>query len=162
MRLLITLLACGTLVCVGCQQSIPRLNAPPHGSTDRAHPLQSTLVYMTDNALLTTMSVSDVHFVPNRAMLNTLGEERLRRLAQIMEVYGGTIRLNLSTEDQELKDQRAGKVMNYLCELGVDTTRDVLVEDLPGGTGMSSQEAILIKAHEGTYNPNKQASSESQ
>ncbi len=64
--------------------------------------LQGTYVYMTDNALLESMSVADYHFLPNRPLLTTLGKQRLYRLAALVEEYGGEIRFNTTLRDERL------------------------------------------------------------
>ena len=106
---------------------------------------------------LADMTVTDIHFVPNRAALNTLGEERLCRLAALMEIYGGTIRLNTSLTDEALVKERLEQVTKYLAEAGIDTTGHAVVLGMPDGRGMSADEAILIKQNEGTYKPKKSA-----
>lgn len=147
------------LVLTACNEPKQRLNAPPHGTTDKTSDMQGTFVYMSDNAMLADMSIADMHFLPHRAQLTTLGEERLARLVSLMEEYGGVIRFNTSLEDQALVDARTKTVMDFLAEAGVDTTKEVLTRDLPGGDGMDATEAILIKAKEGTYSGNKRNTS---
>ena len=88
---------------------------------------------LTDNALLADMTVSDRHFLPHRAKLNHLGVQRLSRLASLMDAYGGVVRFNSELDDEELIAQRTEAIVEFLAEAGVDTTREVLVEDMPGG-----------------------------
>jgi len=140
---------------VGCQQPVTRLNAPPHGTTECPSRMQDMYVSMQDNGLLADMSISDVHFVPQRTMLNSLGEERLARLAGLLEAYGGTIRLSTNETDDKLRVGRMAAVREFLCAVGIDTTAEVLTLDSPAGRGMPASEAILIKAHEATYRPKK-------
>lgn len=143
------------LFATGCQTPQQRLNAPPHGTTNNPSRLQSMYTHMVDNALLEDMTVCDHHFLPHRAQLNALGEERLARLATLMEMYGGTIRFSSDVTDETLIAERTATVMDYLAGAGVDVTHEVLVRDLPGGEGMGAEEAILIKVNEGTYTPGK-------
>lgn len=150
--LLNTALIC-LVACAACSTRSPRLNAPPHGVSDRVVDSQGTFVYMTDNALLADMTVADRHFLPHRALLSTLGELRLRRLVSLMDAYGGTIRFSTNSTDGELTQQRINTVMEFLAQAGVDTTSEVVVQDMPGGRGMDAAEVILIKANEGTYKP---------
>lgn len=158
-RLLPGLLAAG-LVCGACQEPAPRLNAPPHGVQGKAAELQAEYTHMVDNALLTDMVVSDIHFVPNRAMLNSLGEERLSRLASLMELYGGAVRLSTNVTDAKLVDERIEQVRSYLCAAGIDTTAETIVAGPAQGRGMDAAQAVLIKANEGTYVPKKKGSPE--
>lgn len=156
-RLLILTFAVSLLV-VGCNTPGTRLNAPPHGQPYETADIQGTFVYMTDNALLADMTVGDMHFLPHRATLNDLGVQRLRRLASLMDAYGGVVRFNSELDDEELIARRAEVIVDFLAEAGVDTTREVVVEDMPGGRGMLAREVILIRANEGTYKPGKRES----
>jgi hypothetical protein len=153
-RLLSGLVAIG-LVCGACQEPAPRLNAPPHGTQEKAPELQAEYTHMLENALLEDMVVSDIHFVPHRAILNSLGEERLARLASLMELYGGTIHLSTYVTDPKLVEARVEQVRNYLCAAGIDTTAETVVPGLAQGRGMDAPQAILIKTNEGTYVPKK-------
>jgi hypothetical protein len=151
-RLAVCVLAMA-LICTACQQPYPRLNAPPHGTTDNPSPLQDTYAYMVDNALLEDMSITDAHFLPHRPGLNSLGEERLGRLAVLLEIYGGTIRFDSALTDKDLVDARVAAIRACLAEKGIDTTKEMVCRDLAGGSGMDAPQAILIKANEATYHP---------
>jgi len=161
----LTLASAGLLVLAGCagnhepieDSPTARLNAPMHGTGNEPTEMQGTFVYMTDNALLADMTVSDRHFMPHRSRLNTLGIERLHRLAALMDAYGGTVRFNTDLDDRELLDKRAETITQFLADAGIDTTREIVVRDIPGGVGMSALEAILIRAEVGTFNPDAKA-----
>jgi hypothetical protein len=153
-RLLPGLVVVG-LLCGACQEPAPRLNVPPHGTSGKPAELQAEYTHMVDNALLTDMVVSDIHFVPQRAMLNSLGEERLSRLAGLMELYGGTIHFSTYSTDSKLVAERIEQVRSYLCTAGIDTTAEVVVPGMAQGRGMDAAQAVLIKANEGTYVPKK-------
>jgi len=135
-----------------------RLNAPPHGAGAPASGLAAQYAHMVDNALLEDMTIGDVHFVPHRAALNSLGEERLARLASLLETYGGTIRFNTDLTDEELIGQRVEQVRTFLRQAGVETARSLLKRDMPGGHGLPAGEAILIRARgSGTGKQKKEA-----
>ncbi len=142
----------GLALLAGCAGSpAARLNSPPHGQSLESADMQGTFVYMNDNALLADMTVCDYHFIPHRALLSTTGLERVRRLALLMQAYGGEIRFNSDLTDEALLTARVQTVRDLLAAQGVDTTREVIRRDLPGGEGMNADEAILIKKQEGTY-----------
>lgn len=145
------------LVCMicACQAPSERLNAPPHGEPAATSDLQGNFEYMTDNALLEDMNVSDMHFMPHRPQLNMLGEERMARLVSLMEAFGGTIRLSSDVEDEALRAARLQTLTQYLASVGLSTTAETVCEDLPGGRGMEATEAVLIRVNEGTYAPKK-------
>jgi len=151
----IGLLAAALLGLVACSEPRPRLNAPPHGIPYKTSDMQGTFVYMADNAMLEMMTMSDMHFLPRRATLTGLGQERLSRLASLMKAYGGTIRFNTDLQDEKLIAARMKTIRDFLAEAGIDTSGEVVVRDIPGGRGMPASEAILIRAEEGTYKPDQ-------
>lgn len=153
MRSLLTCAAALCVACAACNSPSPRLNAPPHGVPEATSDMQGMYVYMTDNALLTDMCISDVHFLPHRAMLNTLGQQRLSRLASLLDAYGGEIRYSTNLDDEELIEARTGVITDFLCEAGIDVWAHLVSCDLPGGRGMDAREVILIKVNEATYQP---------
>jgi len=145
--------ALSALLAAACNSPQPRLNAPPHGVAEKTSPMQTMYSHMVDNALLADMTVSDMHFLPHRAILNTVGQQRLSRLATLMDAYGGTIRFNTDEADAELVDARLAAIVAFLRDAGIDTSTEVVIHDLPGGSGMDAGQAILIKVHEATYKP---------
>lgn len=155
-RLLVCLAAIG-LACSGCQEPAPRVNASPAGQAEAKGELQDTYAYMIDNGLLADMSVSDVHFLPHRPLLSSLGEQRVQRLAALIHMYGGTIRFSTRESDDALVAQRTTVIKAALAAEGIDTTAEVVKGELPGGRGMDAAQAILIKSVEGTYVPKKKA-----
>ena len=158
MKAMLLWTAAACVACTACQHPAPRLNAPPHGTAQESSELRGTFDHMVDNAMLADMSITDNHFLPDRPALNSLGEERLSRLAEIVQMYGGTIRFNTALEDATLIQQRTDTIVAFLGKAGVDTTSKTVVRGLPGGRGMDATQAILIKANEGTYKPKKQGS----
>lgn len=155
MRAMIAM-AAATLA-VGCAKAPPRLNAPIHGQSDEIADSAGTLAYMNENALLADMSLSDMHFVAHRPMLNTLGVERLTRMADLLQCYGGTIRLATRETDQSLIDERIRHVRNFLEEASLDLQATQVVCDLPGGRGLNAVESIQVLKGEGTYKPRTSA-----
>lgn len=150
---------CLAILTAGCQSPSSRLNAPPHGEPLAESPdLQGTYVYMADNALLETMSVGDYHFLPHRAILSSLGKQRLNRLSTLMEEYGGTIRFDTAVEDESLVNARVQSILTYLSEIGVDTRKHTVTREAESpadAVTRGAEEAILIKLMEGTYRPRR-------
>lgn len=143
------------LLLAGCQhESTKRLNAPPHGYSENTTDTQGTFTYMADNAMLADMTITANDFYPHRAMLNTMGQDRLARYASLIDAYGG--KLVYSDDDQshpELTKQRLRAIRDFLAEAGIDTTADIVSTGIPGGDGMPATEATLIRTEEGTYKP---------
>lgn len=153
----IALIAATVTLIAGCNSPQARLNAPPHGAPPDTAETQGTFVYMADNALLSDMSVSDMHFMPHRAMLTSVGEERVARLVSLMDAYGGDVRLSTDLEDQQLVNARRRVLTEFLTECGVENAASRVVLDMPGARDMWAAEAIEIRVHEGTYSPEKKS-----
>lgn len=141
------------LACGACQKPAVRLNAPPHGTAEEKSPLEAEYAQMIVNALLADMVVTDNHFVPNRAILNSLGQERLIQLAALLQEFSGTVRFSTNETDKALVSARTKQILTFLSDQGIAADSSVLVQDMPGGRGMDANEAILIKVNEGTYRP---------
>ena len=140
---------------LGCNAPGDRLNAPPHGDPVATSDMQGTFVYMADNALLNDMSISDVHFMPHRSRLTTLGVERLSRLASLIQAYGGTVRFSSGVEDESLRADRMNTIVEFLTSAGVASASTTVVTDMPGNQSMSANEATLIRTSEGQYQVNQ-------
>ena len=117
----------------------------PPSTPAQAQDVRDNFDRMVDAALLADMTLCDYHFLPHRAALSPTGEQRLSRLAGLLQEYGGKIRFNTGSTDNALIAQRMETVRSALAAQGVDTTKDVVVRDIPGGTGVSATEAIAAR-----------------
>jgi hypothetical protein len=104
-----------------------------------------TYIHMIDNAILEDMALFDFHFVPNRARLNALGQQRVERLADLIELYGGQINLSSMESDETLLNARLAEVREYLSTCGADVGPDSVMLEQAGGRGISSKDAIFIR-----------------
>jgi len=130
----------------GCANPAPsRLNAPPQGQSQNQHPMQEDYVYMTDNALLEDMSISEVHFVPRTAELNALGVRRLIRMTKLLKTYGGTVFYDGSEPDKELRQSRTERIEGFLAASGLEPDQFTVEQGVAGGRGMDAPEAIDIR-----------------
>jgi hypothetical protein len=136
--------ACLTVV-LGCYPPSSRLNAPPQGDTPRRSELQKPFIYMNDNAMLADMSLTDIHFVPHTAELNSLGAHRLDRYAQLLDTYGGTLRYDTELTDDELVAARMQHIKDYLATTNINPERVQVTRDMAGGKGMLAAEAIIVR-----------------
>jgi len=128
-----------------CYPPPSRLNAPPQGTSQYPHELQKSYVHMLDNAMLADMAMADIHFVPHTSELNSLGERRLKRYAKLLEVYGGTLRYDTALRDRKLIDARIKHIREFLALEGIEPGRVAVVRDMPAGTGITAEEAIVIR-----------------
>ncbi len=135
----------------GCTQdrkSIDEQQPQPNFSDvyeqDCRHPAEKQADLMALNTEIEDMRICDVHFLPNRAILNSNGTRRLYHLAWIVERYGGKIYLDVENPKSRLTKQRMRVVRSYLKELGVPNSKIQLAVGLPKAKGMEANEAIEI------------------
>ena len=137
-------IALGTAVVLGaggCAEPAKRLNAPPQGASAHPSEMQETFVPMTDNELLSDMSISSMHFVPHQAELNTTGVRRLTRYAEILKCYGGTLKYD-GVDEADLTRARLARINDFLACSGVPQDKFKVEAGLAGGAGGRADEAI--------------------
>lgn len=130
---------------IGCNEPEKRLNAPPQGHTEYPSNLQCMYVPMTDNAMLSDMSMSSVHFVPHQSELNSTGVRRLQRIVEIMKIYGGTLHYDGVSDDKDMSKARVNRIEDYLVDAGLERGKFKVEVGLAGGAGMSAQEATVAE-----------------
>jgi hypothetical protein len=130
---------------LGCNEPSKRLNAPPQGHTEYPSNLQCVYVPMTDNALLSDMSMSSIHFVPHQTELNSNGVRRLQRLAEIMKIYGGTLNYDGVSEDKDLSKARVHRLEDFLVDSGLERDKFKVEVGLAGGPGMNAPESAVAQ-----------------
>lgn len=135
-----------SLAVCGCHEGAERLNAPPQGYSDYPHqPMHRMYLHMVDNGMLEGMAVADCHFVGETAELNGTGARRVGRYAQLLAVYGGTLRLDSDCPDAELRDARVQSIVDYLAATGLDRERIDVRVGMPAGRGILATEAITVR-----------------
>ena len=101
--------------------------------------------YMVDNAMLHDMSIADFHFVPHSDELSGTGAERLERMAYLLNTYGGTVRYETYSKDEDLIHDRLEHVKEYLTLVGCNMDRVKVTAQRSGGRTSPADEAIEIK-----------------
>lgn len=135
----------GVLMLTGCEKN--QQVAATQGAlqvAEPAHPMTRQFDRMCENADLTDTSVSDMHFVPNRSMLNGTGTSRLYRLTWLIKRYGGTVYVDLEEPKTDLATARIETVKAYLLAAGLPRDQIHLQVGLTPTKGMSAYEAIII------------------
>jgi len=112
---------------------------------DHPSKLQPFFTYMGDNAMLSDMSIADIHFVPHTTELNSLGTLRLARMAQLVETYGGLVRYATTIEDEKMVDERLAHVRDFLAAAGADMEKVEVAVAMPGSHATRADEAIGAK-----------------
>lgn len=147
------------LLIAGCAENDTEFEPDPVEPVFQAEDGHATFDYMVDAAVLADMTVADYHFAPRRAILTPLGQQRIGRLADIIDQYGGTVRFNTRETDDSLINQRVSAITAALQENGLDLANSQVELNIPGSVGMDAREAILIRTYENVYSPGQSQSS---
>lgn len=147
------------LLAVGCSSKNAEIEPDPIKPTYYAEDGHATLDHMVDAAVLADMTVSDYHFAPRRSILTPLGKQRIARLADIIDEYGGEVRFNTRETDESLIAERSSAISTALQANGLDPASSRITTDIPGSIGMDAREAILIRTYENVYVPGQNKSS---
>ncbi len=100
---------------------------------------------MVDNAMLQDMSLGDILFVPHSTELNSLGEQRLQRYADLLRPHGGTLYLEATSTDEQFNQARIQSITNFLASAGIAEDRIATEVGLRAGRGIAAVEAIQVK-----------------
>lgn len=145
------LIASGSLLIVmgvmqGCEKREPAPTSQPAepACTRADHPYNRQFDQSSENADMVDMVVTDIHFMPNRAILNGTGTARLHRLAWIVDHYGGTIAVDVTDGDENLTQARIQTVKAYLRACGLADSKIQVALGLSSGKGMPADEAINV------------------
>jgi len=126
-----------------CQTAEPGADETVEAVSDRSERVRQ-MDRMTHNAELADMSLSDIHFMPNRSILNSNGTQRLTHLAWIVDHYGGTIMLDLEDSVGPMAKERMQTVVAYLKACGLVENKILVEFGLPQTKGMGAKEAVNI------------------
>lgn len=98
--------------------------------------------YMVDNAILSDMSLADIHFVAHTTELSGVGAARLERMARLLNTYGGKIRYETTLSDKAMLAERMAHVREFLALSGCELEQVEIAVMAPGGRRMSGLEAV--------------------
>lgn len=140
------LIGVAVLLSAGCNA---KKDDPEPPITRRYEGWESSDAFRTqeNNAVLSAMVVTDIHFVPNRAQLNSLGRGRLLAIAEHLERYGGEVAVDSRQVDPITREERFESVRRYLLMVGdLDSDRLEIRPGLGNGRGLDANEATLFYA----------------
>lgn len=134
-----------SMVSLGCQAPIERMNAPPQGESETKSTLAESFAYHEDQGMLSDLSLADLHFVPHSADLSGVGVARLERYAELLASSGGTLNFTTSSRDPELTAQRLAAANDFLKRAVPGSKPVQVVLGLPRGRGMAAKESVAGK-----------------
>ena len=98
-----------------------------------------------ENAIIAQHSLYSYHFVNNSDQLNELGRRDLSILAKHFKEYPGQLDIGRDGTSENLYKARVAYVAEQLKKAGVDISKLVISDGLPGGSGMVSNDVVQIK-----------------
>lgn len=88
----------------------------------------------------------EAHFVPDSDRLSALGRRDVAVLADAMRSTGGGIAVRCNSASPALFAARISTVRKTLIAAGIDPARVVVNEEMPGGPGTTTEDALMIRA----------------
>lgn len=88
----------------------------------------------------------EIHFVTDSSRLSALGRRDVAILADALHATGGRISVRRGTASDALHAERIAEVRRTLIAAGVDASRVMIDDRFPGGTGTTTEDALLIRA----------------
>lgn len=130
---------------LGCSKIYNKFDPePPMARRATDCPASANFAAQADNAILTSMTVADVHFAPYRPELNCLGRSHLTAIASYLEQYGGEVTFDCQKAAPIVRQQRLENVRHFLEGQGLDPELLTIVTGLARGSGQDAEEAALF------------------
>ncbi len=107
-------------------------------------PTDTSFRTQAENAVLTSMTVADIHFLPYSSELNSLGRARLTAIAENLELHGGEVVVDTRQSDELTRLERLESVRRFLVVQGLDSERLAIRAGLTRGRGQDATEATFF------------------
>jgi len=138
---MITMIILFCVLTVGCQENMEE--------SPNKHLINSQLVnsyndIAMQNAIVTQHTLFPYHFVTNGAELNELGRRDLAALTSQFMNHAGHLNIRRQNTPADLYEARVNMVHARLQEAGIDMKRMSISDDMPGGTGITSERILVI------------------
>ena len=100
------------------------------------------------NAIISQHTLFPYHFVENGAELNELGKKDLAALTSHFFNFPGHLNIRRHNTTADLYDARVNMVRERLQEAGIAMERISISDDMPGGSGITSERVLIILQQE--------------
>ncbi len=134
---LVVCLLCGMLL--GCEKSVTE----PDKNID-AELVKTLNNIAVENAIITQHTIYPYHFVTDGEELNELGRRDLAVLARHFTENAGALNVRRGEAPAALYEARVAQVTESLKKAGIDMARLSISDDMPGGTGITSERVVTI------------------
>jgi hypothetical protein len=141
--IMMTVLFC--VLIVGCQENVQK---KPDNSLINSRLIKSYNDIAIQNAIVSQHTLFPYHFVADGAELNELGQRDLAALTSHFIKYPGHLNIRRGKTAAALYEARVNMVHEKLLEAGIDTKRINISDDMPGGSGITSERMLVILEQE--------------
>ena len=147
--IIMTILFC--ILTIGCQENMEKNPDKHHVNSQLVNSYNDIAM---QNAIVTQHTLFPYHFVTNVAELNELGQKDLAALTSHFMNHAGHLNIRRQNTPADVYEARVNMVHARLQEAGIDMERMTVSDDMPGGSGITSERILVILAQ-----PSKGASS---
>ncbi len=137
--MIITVLFC--ILIVGCQE---KMEESPSNQLINSQLVKSYNDIAMQNAIVSQHTLFPYHFVTNGAELNELGQRDIAALTSHFIKYPGKLNIRRHNTNADIYEARVNLVHERLQEAGIDMERIRISDDMPGGSGITSERILII------------------
>jgi hypothetical protein len=137
--MIMTVLFC--VLTVGCQEDTAE---GPNNHLINNQLVNSYNDIAIQNAIVSQHTLFPYHFVNNGAELNELGQRDLAALTSHFINHPGHLNIRRHNTTADLYDARVNMVRERLQQAGIANERISISDDMPGGSGVTSERVLVI------------------
>ena len=137
--MIMTVLFC--ILIVGCQE---KMEEGPGNHLVNSQLVRSYNDIAMQNAIVSQHTLFPYHFVTNGAELNELGQRDLAVLTSHFIKYPGKLNIRRHNTNADIYEARVNLVHARLQEAGIDMERIRISDNMPGGSGITSERILTI------------------
>jgi hypothetical protein len=137
--MIMTVLFC--VLIIGCQEEMAE---GPNNHLVNNQLINSYNDIAIQNAIVSQHTLFSYHFVKNGAELNELGQKDLAVLTGHFINYPGHLNIRRHNTTADLYDARVNMVRERLQQAGIAKERISISDDMPGGSGITSERVLVI------------------
>jgi hypothetical protein len=126
---------------VGCHEDVQK---SPDNHLINSQLIKSYNDIAIQNAIVSQHTLFPYHFVADGAELNELGQRDLAALTSHFIKYPGHLNIRRGKTAAALYEARVNMVHEKLLEAGIDMKRISISDDMPGGSGITSERMLVI------------------
>ena len=137
--MIMTVIFC--VLIVGCQENMEK---SPNDHRINSQLIKSYNDIAMQNAIVSQHTLFPYHFVTNGAELNELGQRDIAALTSHFIKYPGKLNIRRHNTDADIYEARVNLVHERLQEAGIDMERIRISDNMPGGSGITSERILII------------------